>query len=240
MIKLVGKDRIDQSITYLMNPYDEIALAAALDMKAQAGGGEVIAISLGPERALKTLQTALAMGADRGVLIRTNQELDSRNTSRVLHKALMDQGPPDLVFCGREAIDSRGMQTMHRLGVLLHMPVVNDVAALELLDAKLRLTRETDGAALEVLEAPVSCVIGAAKGLAPPAYPDLRAIVAAQKKTIEQINIDGLAMEPVPAHQLLMELLPLGGERRRIMLQGDAAQMAEQLAEILVKREGLI
>ena len=126
-ITIIGKNQIDEGITFLLNPYDENAVAEAVALRDRMENSEVIAVTVGKEGALNTLQSALAMGADRGLLIKTDDHADSILTARVLKAAIEQDGEPDLIFTGKESIDREGMQTMFRLGAVLGMPVASNV-----------------------------------------------------------------------------------------------------------------
>jgi electron transfer flavoprotein beta subunit len=121
-ITIRGKNQIDENVTFLLNPYDEHAVEEAARLKAQIGDSEVVAVTLGKEAAINTLQSALAMGADRGILIKTDDRPDSILTARALKTAIEQDGKPDIIFTGKESIDSEGMQTMFRLAAALGMP----------------------------------------------------------------------------------------------------------------------
>ncbi|MGD8334267.1 MAG: electron transfer flavoprotein subunit beta/FixA family protein, partial [Desulfobacterales bacterium] len=111
-ITIREKNQIDESVTFLLNPYDEHAVEEAARLRAQMQDSEVVAVTLGKEGALGTLQSALAMGADRGILIKTDDRPDSILTARALKAAIEQDGKPDIIFTGKESIDSEGMQTM--------------------------------------------------------------------------------------------------------------------------------
>ena len=132
-IKVVEPAGFDESVKFVVNPYDEYGLEEALQIMAKAGGGEVVVVTVGKESAISSLRTALAVGATRGILVKTDaQFLDSGLTSRALQKAIQQDGTPDLVFTGKQSVDSEGMQTPYRLAVALDMPVVTEVVKVDL------------------------------------------------------------------------------------------------------------
>ena len=124
-IRVKADGNIDENITFIMNPYDENAVEEAARLKKQTNDAEVIAISLGKESAEATLRSAMAMGADRGILIKSAANHDSLATARVLGSAIQMDGAPDVIFTGREAIDSEGFQTMFHLGAFLGLREIN-------------------------------------------------------------------------------------------------------------------
>jgi electron transfer flavoprotein beta subunit len=155
----------------LLNPYDEHAVEEGARLKAQVGGSEVVAVSLGKEAAINTLQSALAMGADRGILIKTDDRPDSILTARALKAAIEQDGKPDIIFTGKESIDSEGMQTMFRLAAALDMPVAVNVVAFLIEQQHALVECEMEAGERQLLEMPLPCVIGAGKGLNKPRYP---------------------------------------------------------------------
>ena len=122
-ITIEGKNAINEKITFLVNPYDEHAITEAVRLKNAQPGTEVIAVCLGKPSAENTLRSAMAMGADRGILIETDRFHDSIFTARALADAIKADGSPWLIFTGKEAIDSEGMQTQFRLAGNLRLPV---------------------------------------------------------------------------------------------------------------------
>ena len=121
-ITIVDEKSIDERIAFLLNPYDEHAVTEAAALKNQFEGSEIIAVCLGKKDAEKTLRSAMAMGADRGILITTDGQPDSPVTARALKAAIELDGRPDIIFTGKASIDSEGFQTMHRLAAAMEMP----------------------------------------------------------------------------------------------------------------------
>ena len=128
-ITILGKDRIDERVTFIMNPYDENAVEEAARYKGSVDDAEVIAVTLGTPAAEATLRSALAMGADRGIFIKTDGHPDSMVTAAALKAAIESDGKPGIIFTGKESIDSEGFQTMFRLGAALDIPVATNVVA---------------------------------------------------------------------------------------------------------------
>ncbi len=154
----------------------------------------MIALSVGKKDAENTLRSALAMGADRAILIETDDRPDSIVTSRALKAAIEQDGKPDLIFTGKESIDSEGFQTMYRFAAGLDMPVASSVVAFSLEKDRVVVECEMEAGATGVLEMPLPCVIGTGKGLNKPNYPTLPAIIKARKKEVKIIDLKS------PAH----------------------------------------
>ena len=157
-ITIIGNNQIDEKVTFIINPYDENAIEAAAGLKKQIADAEIIAVTLGKEAAESTLQSALAMGADRGILIRSDHSPDSMVTARALKAAIEQDGEPDIIFSGNEAIDSEGFQTMFRLGAALKVPVASNVIAFKMEDRFVTVECKMDAGNIGVLRMPLPCI----------------------------------------------------------------------------------
>ena len=238
-IKVLEPASFEESVKFVVNPYDEYGLEEAIKI-VSASGGEVVVVTVGKESAVSTIRTALAVGATRGILVKTDAHfLDSGLTSRALQAAIQQDGTPDLVFTGKQSVDSEGMQTPYRLAAALDMPVVSEVVGVELGDGSAKLERETGGGIKEVLEVSTPCVIGATKGLNEPRYPKLPDILKAKKKEIKQIDISELGVDTASAGAELVELTPVPERSEADMLEGSPREAAEKLVVIL-KEEKVI
>ncbi|HXF95447.1 MAG TPA: electron transfer flavoprotein subunit beta/FixA family protein [Gemmatimonadales bacterium] len=179
-----GKTLDESGAKFILNPYDEFAVEEALRRKEQAGAGEVVVLSLGPAATQETIRTALAMGADRGILLQTDRvPADGLEVARVLAGELRDGGW-DLVFFGKMAIDDYNHQVGPMVAELLGLACVTAVTHLEIADGKGIAQREIEGG-IEVVEFPLPAVLTADKGLNEPRYPALKGIMAAKKKPLE-------------------------------------------------------
>ncbi|MEE4263491.1 MAG: electron transfer flavoprotein subunit beta/FixA family protein [Desulfobacteraceae bacterium] len=230
-----------ETCKFIVNPYDEYAVEEAVQLIQQAGGGEVIIVTVGKEAALNTMRAALALGADRGILVKTDaQFLDSGLTSQALQKAIEQDGAADLIFCGRQSIDTEGMQTPFRLAKALDMAVVSDVVGLSVSEGKAVAEREIGGGARQVVEMQLPCVIGATRGLNEPRYPKLPDIMKAKKKEIRQIDIGDLGLDLAsPLTEIMnLEAVPERGQAR--MMQGSTREMVEELVKILKEEDKVI
>jgi len=232
-ITIIEPNQIDESITFIMNPYDEHAVEEAVQIKKQAGDCEVVAVSVGKESAENTLRSALAMGADRAILIKTDGRLDSIMTSRALAAAIGQDGKPDLIFTGKESIDSEGFQTMYRLAAALEIPVATNVVAFSFAQERVLVECEMEAGARGVIEMPLPCVIGTSKGLNTPTYPTLPAIMKARKKEVRIIELDSLAVEKPESGIEIRELKPAVEQRKAKELKGQPQGVARQIAQIL-------
>jgi len=240
-ITVVGDTGFAETCKFIVNPYDEYGVEEAVQLVKSAGDGEVVIVTVGKESALITMRAALALGADRGILVKTNtQFLDSADTGRALKKAIEQDGAPDLIFCGKQSIDSEGMQTPFRLAQAFDMPVASDVVAIYLNDGVANVEREIAGGSRQVIEMPLPCVIGATRGLNEPHYPKLPDILKAKKKEVKQIDIAELGLDlSSPQTEIInLEAVPERGQAR--MMEGSAHEMVAQLVKILKEEEKIL
>ena len=193
-----GKSIDETGVKFVLNPYDEYAVEEALKLKEAAGSGEVVVLSVGGDVSQETIRNALAMGADRGVLLKADSvPQDPLPVAKVLAAELKDGGY-DLMVFGKVAIDGYG----HGLGVmvaeLLDLPCVSAIAVLEIAEGQGRAEREIEGG-VEVVEFALPAVITAEKGLNEPRYPALRGIMMAKKKPLEtkDVTLDAGGIEVV-------------------------------------------
>ncbi len=237
-ITVVDDTGFAETCKFIVNPYDEYAVEEAVQLVKQAGSGEVVIVTVGKESAMTTMRSALALDAERGILVKTDSQfLDSALTGRALQKAIEQDGKPDLIFCGKQSIDSEGMQTPYRLANGFGMPVATEIVGLSIADGKAVAEREVGGGAREVLEIDTPCVIGATKGLNEPHYPKLPDIMKAKKKEVKQIDIADLGLDlSAPQTELIgLEAVPERSQAR--MIEGSTRDMAVELVKILKEEE---
>ena len=232
-ITVDGQTGINEKITFLVNPYDEHALTEAAKIKKTSGDIDVIAVCLGKPAAENTLRSAMAMGADRSILITTDQPHDSIFTARALAAAIRSDGPPWLIFTGKEAIDSEGMQTQFRLADRLGLPVATNVVKVDAKADGVTVESEREPGTVDVIRMSTPCVIAAGKGLNTPIYPTFPDIVKSRKKTVKTIGLAELAIDP-PTAGMTIEALTLSEEQRTPRaITGSADEIADQLVKIL-------
>jgi electron transfer flavoprotein beta subunit len=166
-----------------MNPFDEIAVEEAVRLKEKGIVSEIVAVSIGVAQCQDTIRTALAMGADRGLLIQTDQDLEPLAVAKVL-KAVVAEEEPNLVIMGKQAIDGDNNATGQMLAALLAWPQATFASKLEIAGDKARVTREVDGG-LQTLEVDLPAVVTADLRLNEPRYASLPNIMKAKKKVID-------------------------------------------------------
>ena len=179
-----------------MNPFDEIAIEEAVRMKEAGTASEIIAVSMGVQQCQETIRTALAMGADRGIHVKTDDELQPLAVAKLL-KALVDKESPDLVILGKQAIDDDSNQTGQMLAALLDWPQGTFASGVELSDGKATVIREVDGG-LETIKINTPAVITTDLRLNEPRYASLPNIMKAKKKPIDEMSPDELGVDITP------------------------------------------
>lgn len=192
-------DRIDETgMKYMVNPYDEYAIEEAIQIRDKAGAGEVVLVCFGPESAKERLLKGLAMGADRGVVISDQglTQLDSLGVATVLSAAVRAE-KPDLLFCGKQAIDDDNMHVGVMLAELLAWPHVNVVTKVQMdpSGSSATVEREVEGGQIEVSQIRLPAVLGAHKSLNTPRYAALPGIMKAKKKPMDQKSLSELGLK---------------------------------------------
>jgi electron transfer flavoprotein beta subunit len=179
-----------------MNPFDEIGVEEAVRLKEGGGATEIVAVSMGPQQCQETIRTALAMGADRGIHVLSDAELQPLAVAKLL-KALVDKEQPQLVILGKQAIDDDSNQTGQMLAALLGWSQGTFASKLKLDGGKATVTREIDGG-LETVELKLPAVVTTDLRLNEPRYASLPNIMKAKKKPIEQVTPDALKVDVAP------------------------------------------
>jgi electron transfer flavoprotein beta subunit len=211
-----GKRLDPAGVTYVINPYDEYALEEALRLR-EAQGGEVVVHSVGGAGVVSALRNALAMGADSGVLLKTETEPDSLGAARLLAAELSGKGF-DLVLCGKQAVDDDSAQVGPMIADLLELPCATVIVQLEVSGARARATREIEGG-VETVEMPLPALLTAQKGLNEPRYASLKGIMAAKKKPLEEKPVE----TPAAVTETVSLALPPPRQAGRIVGEGAAA-----------------
>ncbi len=186
-----------ENVPFVINPFDAVALEEALRVReGNTGPVEVVAVGIGGAEYEQELRLALAMGADRAILVHCEEALDPWNVARIL-KACVEREGPDIVLMGKQAIDNDGNQTGQMLAALLDWPQATFASRIELDAGTARVARETD-AGIETVRLQLPAVITADLRLNEPRYAALPAIIRARKKPIESVQLDQLhiAIEP--------------------------------------------
>ena len=184
-----------------MNPFDEIAVEEAVRLKENGVATEIIAVSCGVTQCTETLRTALAIGADRAILVETALELQPLAVAKLL-LAIVLKEKPDLVILGKQAIDDDCNQTGQMLAALAHMPQATFASKIELVDGRLEVSREIDGGS-EVLSLQLPAIVTTDLRLNEPRFITLPNIVKAKKKTLDVTRPEDLGVDVTPRLQTL-------------------------------------
>jgi electron transfer flavoprotein beta subunit len=220
---------------FIINPYDEYAVEEAIQVR-DAHGGEVTVVTVGSEEAEKELRTALAMGADKAVLINTEDDVengDQFTTAKILAEFLKDKDA-DLIIGGNVAIDGGSGQVGPRVAELLDIPYVTTITKLEIEGGKATIVRDVEGDS-EVIETSLPLLVTAQQGLNDPRYPSLPGIMKAKKKPLEELELDDLDLDEddVEAKTKTLEIyLPPKKEAGRV-LQGELDAQVKELVSAL-------
>jgi len=179
-----------------MNPFDEIAVEEAIRLKEKGKVTEIVAVSIGPQAAQETIRTALAMGADRGILVKTDAAVEPLAVAKLL-KALVEKESPDLVILGKQAIDDDSNQTGQMLAALLGWPQGTFAFKLEVAEGSLDVVREIDGG-LQTLNLTLPAIVTTDLRLNEPRYASLPGIMKAKKKPLDELEIGSLGADITP------------------------------------------
>jgi electron transfer flavoprotein beta subunit len=208
-----------------MNPFDEIATEAATRLKETGQATEVVAVSCGVAQSQETLRTALAIGADRGILVETDVELQPLAVAKLL-KAVIDKEQPQLVILGKQAIDGDAGQTGQLLAALLDWPQATFASHIDISGDTATVTREVDGG-LEVLSLRLPAIVTTDLRLNEPRYVTLPNIMKAKKKPIETVKPADLGVDPAPRLKTLKVVEP--PVRQAGAIVPDVAALVEKL-----------
>ncbi len=208
-----------------MNPFDEIAVEEALRMREAGKVEEIIAVSIGPTQSQETIRTALAMGADRGILVETDIDVQPLGVAKIL-KAVAEKESPDIIIVGKQAIDDDSNQTAQMLAAVLDWPQATFVSNFEMGDGKADVTREVDGG-MENINVDLPCVVSADLRLNEPRYASLPNIMKAKKKPIDVVSVDDLGVDAAPRLKTLKVTEP--PKREAGVKVADVSELVDKL-----------
>ena len=210
-----------------MNPFDEIAVEEALRLKEQGKATEVVCVSIGPAQAAETIRTALAMGADRGILVKTDASVEPLAVAKIL-KAVVAEEKPDLVILGKQAIDDDSNQTGQMLAALLGWPQGTFASKVVIEGAELLVTREVDGG-LQTVSLKGPAVVTTDLRLNEPRYASLPNIMKAKKKPIADKTPESYGVDVRPRLEVVKTAEPSG--RKAGVKVGSVAELVAKLKD---------
>ena len=215
-----------------MNPFDEIAVEEAIKLKEAGSVSEIVVLSIGPQQSQETLRTALAMGADRGILVKTDELVEPLNVAKII-KAVSEEENPDLIILGKQAIDDDSNQTGQMLAALLGWSQGTFASELKISDGKANVVREIDGG-LQTLEITLPSIITTDLRLNEPRYASLPNIMKAKKKPIDEKLPEDYNTEISP----MLEIVKVSEPAQREA--GIKVETVEELVDKLKNEAGVI
>ena len=224
-VKADGSGIESDQMKYAVNPFDEIAVEEAMRLKEAGAAKEVVAVSCGAAACQETLRTALAIGADRAILVESNDELQPLAVAKLL-KAVCEKEKPEIVIMGKQAIDDDSNQTGQMLAALMGWPQATFASKVKVADGKAEVTREVDGG-LETVSIKLPAVITTDLRLNEPRYVTLPNIMKAKKKPLENLKPDALGVDVAPRFATLKVTDP--PKRKAGIKVPDAAALVDKL-----------
>ena len=224
-IKEDGSGVVTDNVKMSTNPPDDNAIEEAVKIKEAGKATEVVAVTIGEEKAQETVRKALAVGADRGIHVKVDNSLEPLAVSKILEK-IVDKEKPDLVFMGKQAIDDDCNQTGQMLSALLNWPQATFASKIEVKEKSLEVTREIDEG-LETIEINVPAIVTCDLRLNEPRYASLPNIMKAKKKPIEEISASDLGVDIAPrVEQIKVEEPP---KRKAGIKVANVAELVQKL-----------
>ncbi|WP_273726397.1 electron transfer flavoprotein subunit beta/FixA family protein [Brucella gallinifaecis] len=208
-----------------MNPFDEIAVEEAIRLKEAGKVTEIVVVSVGPAQAQETLRTALAMGADRAILVKTDETVEPLGVAKVL-KGVVEAEQPDLVFLGKQAIDDDSNQTGQMLSALLNWSQATFASKVELGEGSAKVTREVDGG-LQTIDVKLPAIVTVDLRLNQPRYASLPNIMKAKKKPLDEKAPADFGADIAPRLKVLKTEEP-GGRKAGVKV-GSVSELVEKL-----------
>jgi electron transfer flavoprotein beta subunit len=213
------------NIKMSMNPFDEIAVEEAIRLKEQGKATEIVAVSIGPQQAQETIRTALAMGADRGILVKTAETVEPLGVAKILKKIVEEEGP-QLVILGKQAIDDDSNQTGQMLAALLGWPQGTFASKLVVGDGTIDVTREVDGG-LQTVGLKLPAIVTTDLRLNEPRYASLPNIMKAKKKPLAETTPETLGIDVAQRLKVLKTVEP-GGRKAGVKV-ASVADLVQKL-----------
>jgi len=213
------------NVKMAMNPFCEIAVEEAVRLKEKGVVTEIVAVSIGPKAAQEQLRTAMALGADRSILVETDEEIQPLGIAKAL-KAIVEEEKPEMVILGKQAIDDDNNQTGQMLAALTGMPQGTFASEVNVEDGKVKVTREIDGG-LQTVELTLPAVVTTDLRLNEPRYASLPNIMKAKKKPLDVKTPADLGVDMTP--RVTIEKVETPAERKAGVMVGSVDELVEKL-----------
>ncbi len=224
----------EDGVEFVINPYDEYAVEEAIKLKEEHGG-EVTVITVGPDRAEQALRTAMAMGADKGIIVDSEdlEDADEYTIAKILAEVIKEQ-EYDIILCGYMAVDDGSAQVGPRLAELLGIPHISTITKLTIDGENVEVEKDVEGD-VEIIQSKLPILLTAQQGLNEPRYPSLPGIMKAKKKPLERLDLDDLDLdeEDIEAKTETLEVfLPPKKDAGKI-LEGELSDQVKELVQAL-------
>lgn len=228
---------VEDGAVFVINPYDEYAVEEGIKLKEEHGG-EVTILTVGPERVEASMRKALAMGADKGVWINTEDfdgELDEHSIAKIIKATIEEQELEfDIILAGAMAVDDGSAQVGPRLAELLNIPHISTITKLTVDGENVVVEKDVEGD-MEVIESKLPILVTAQQGLNEPRYPSLQGIMKAKKKPLEEVEVDDLELDEdeIEAKTQVLEIYLPPKKNAGKILQGELADQVTELVQLL-------
>ncbi|MEN8152616.1 MAG: electron transfer flavoprotein subunit beta/FixA family protein [Acidobacteriota bacterium] len=228
-----GKTINEDGIKWIISPYDEYAIEEAIKLKEQNEGYKVNILTLGPQRSESAIRSALAMGADNGIHIETDEHPNAKETAKILAEAIKKEPDHGIIFMGKQAIDEDSNQIHILVAEFLGLPVATNVTRFTMNGDKVVVDREIDEGAIETIEMGIPCVIGASKGLNTPRYASLMGIMKAKKIPLKKISLSDLGFAELSGSVSTEKLYSPPEKPEGKVLEGEPEEVVKELVRLL-------
>ncbi|MCQ6279592.1 electron transfer flavoprotein subunit beta/FixA family protein [Bacillus sp. EB600] len=240
--KIVIQDGLikEDGVEFIINPYDEFAIEEAVKLK-ETHGGEVTVLTVGPDRAEDALRKALAMGADKAIIVDDEDLFGDENKISKVIAAVVNRDSYDIIICGYMAVDDGAAQVGPRLAELLDIPHIITVTGLEIAGTTVKVQKDVEGET-EFIETSLPVLITAQQGLNEPRYPSLPGIMKAKKKPLERLSADDLEIEAdeIPSKTLITDQYLPPKKEAGMVLSGELSDQVNELVQLLYKEAKVI
>ncbi|MGD9201676.1 MAG: electron transfer flavoprotein subunit beta/FixA family protein, partial [Chitinispirillia bacterium] len=225
----------EDEIKWIISPYDEFAVEEAIQLKEKESGSEVVAVSLGSPKAIETIRKALAMGADRGIHISTEDFLDHHMVATALAKAIQNDGEASIIFMGKQAIDDDSYQIHIRVAHQLNASVATNVSSFSYQGGadSVNVESEIEEGAKEKIELKIPAVVAVTKGINTPRYPSLPNIMKAKRKEVKTLDLTELGITDIANHEEILNLSEPQEKTGGKIIRGEYQDTVPQLAKLL-------
>jgi electron transfer flavoprotein beta subunit len=223
----------EENIKWIISPYDEYAIEAALQLKEKIQDSEVTLITVGPSRVESALRSGLAMGAQNAIHIETADQVDHKILARALANAIKQDEKHGIIFTGKQAIDDDSYQTHIYLAEFLAAPVATNVIVFNYDAGKVTVEREIDEGAREKIEMQVPCVVAATKGLNTPRYASLMGIMKAKKIPIKKLSLPDVGISEIKTKIRTEKLYSPPEKPQGKVITGEPEEAVKELVKLL-------